>query len=102
MVYLEKFIFPDKEHDTTNSQGNFYSDTYPFHLTSEMGLWSLDFEPVTIICGSNGSLTDCLCSTQAVISTRMLKYANIGLVIRLQEKQFIKDIGSLKNTIFPE
>lgn len=58
MLYLEKFVFPDIDHDTTLGsidKGDFYSDTYPFHLTSSMGLWSLDFEPITIICGSNGS-----------------------------------------------
>lgn len=56
MVYLEKFIFPDIDNDDINQRGgDFYADTYPFHITSEMGLWSLDFEPITIICGSNGS-----------------------------------------------
>lgn len=56
MIYLEKFIFPDLEHDCIScDKGDFYADTYPFHITSEMGLWSLDFEPITIICGSNGS-----------------------------------------------
>lgn len=59
MIYLEKFIFPDLENDTLyfdQPKGSFYDDhTYPFHLTSEMGLWSLDFEPITILCGGNGS-----------------------------------------------
>ncbi len=59
MLYLEKFIFPDLEHDTLildERRGSFYDEsTYPFHITSEMGLWSLDFEPVTILYGGNGS-----------------------------------------------
>lgn len=56
MIYLEKFIFPDLDNDSINDyKGHFYHDTYPFHITSEMGLWSLDFEPITIICGSNGT-----------------------------------------------
>lgn len=57
MIYLEKFIFPDVDNDITDSpdRGSFYNDSYPFHLTSDMGLWSLDFEPITILCGSNGS-----------------------------------------------
>ena len=59
MIYLEKFIFPDLEHDTliyNHPKGSFYDEqSYPFHLTSEMGLWSLDFEPITILYGGNGS-----------------------------------------------
>ncbi len=52
-------MFPDREQDTlvgASEKGSFYDDhTYPFHLTSEMGLWSLDFEPITILYGGNGS-----------------------------------------------
>ena len=57
MVYLENFIFPDLEQDTVDTtQGSFYDEhIYPFHLTSTMGLWSLDFEPITILYGGNGS-----------------------------------------------
>jgi predicted ATPase len=56
MVYLEKFIFPDLESDTINDgKGHFFNNTYPFHLTSNMELWSLDFEPITILFGGNGS-----------------------------------------------
>lgn len=59
MIYLEKFLFPDLEEDTLYfdaPKGSFYDEnTYPFHLTSELGLWSLDFEPLTILYGGNGS-----------------------------------------------
>lgn len=59
MLYLEKFVFPNREHDDLLGEdplGSFFDDhTYPFHLTSEMGLWSLDFEPITILYGGNGS-----------------------------------------------
>lgn len=59
MIYLEKFLFPDIEHDTLidyGRKGSFYDEhSYPFHITSEMGLWSLDFEPITILYGGNGS-----------------------------------------------
>ncbi|MDE5568002.1 MAG: ATP-binding cassette domain-containing protein [Muribaculaceae bacterium] len=59
MIYLEKFIFPDLENDTlmyNHPKGSFYDEqSYPFHLTSEIGLWSLDFEPITILYGGNGS-----------------------------------------------
>lgn len=40
MIYLEKFIFPDIEHDTLindEAKGSFYDEhSYPFHLTSNM------------------------------------------------------------------
>ena len=61
MIYLEKFIFPNVDKDSLNykdpeyNKGAFFSNTYPFHITSNMALWSLDFEPITIICGDNGS-----------------------------------------------
>lgn len=57
MIYLEKFQFPSLEEDCIGSgKGSFYDDhSYPFHITSEMGLWSLDFEPLTILYGGNGS-----------------------------------------------
>ncbi|MDE6577694.1 MAG: AAA family ATPase [Muribaculaceae bacterium] len=59
MLYLEKFLFPDLENDNLyfdDPKGSFYDEhTYPFHLTSEMSLWSIDFEPITILYGGNGS-----------------------------------------------
>ncbi len=58
-MYLEKFLFPDLEHDNLyfeGPRGSFYDDNpYPFHIPSDMGLWSIDFEPVTILYGGNGS-----------------------------------------------
>lgn len=55
MIYLENFIFPDIEADTGGDMGSFYGDCYPFHITGEMGLNRLDFEPITILYGDNGS-----------------------------------------------
>ena len=59
MVYLEQFLFPDLESDNLyydQPRGSFYDEhTYPFHITSEMSLWSIDFEPITILYGGNGS-----------------------------------------------
>lgn len=59
MIYLEKFIFPDRDNDSldlSDLKGSFYDEhSYPFNLTSGMGLWSLDFEPITILYGGNGS-----------------------------------------------
>lgn len=63
MVYLEQFRFPDEQtEDNWISPGcvnydavGYYSDIYPFRQTTSMGLYSLDFEPITILCGGNGS-----------------------------------------------
>ncbi|MDE6339623.1 MAG: AAA family ATPase [Muribaculaceae bacterium] len=59
MLYLKKFVFPDMEHDTLyfdQPRGSFYDENcYPFHITSDKGLWALDFEPITILYGGNGS-----------------------------------------------
>lgn len=59
MIYLDKFIFPDYDDDTLCSQtpkGSFFDENpYPFHLMSELGLTTLDFDPLTILYGGNGS-----------------------------------------------
>lgn len=58
MLYLEQFVFPDLEHDMVSDdpRDSFHNDNcYPFHLTSGKCLWSLDFEPITILYGGNGS-----------------------------------------------
>lgn len=59
MVYLEQFLFPDLESDNLyydQPRGSFFDEhTYPFHITSDMSLWALDFEPITILYGGNGS-----------------------------------------------
>lgn len=64
MVYLEQFRFPDQETENNYLMPNgvpspnaigYYSEVYPFRMIPEMGLHSLDFEPITILCGGNGS-----------------------------------------------
>ena len=65
MIYLEQFLFPDEytqeawltptppEHNYEVE--GYYSDIYPFRINLELGLHSLDFEPITILSGGNGS-----------------------------------------------
>ena len=62
MVYLENFRFPsrEKEYDYVTSMPNTYWNKshdiwYPFFVLSENQLYSLDFEPITILYGGNGS-----------------------------------------------
>ena len=64
MVYLEKFVFPGGEQEyaiarkrMTENGGAFgYLDNgYPCGLFPQRGLSELDFEPVTIVYGGNGS-----------------------------------------------
>ncbi len=58
MVYLQTFRFPDieREYTFTMSQKRTCYDTfYPFQVISKHGLTRLDFEPVTILYGGNGS-----------------------------------------------
>ncbi len=60
MVFLEQFRFPDKEdirqwlNANANVTNGYHSDIYPFLQTVEMGLYTLDFEPITLMCGGNG------------------------------------------------
>ncbi len=58
MIYLQTFRFPDieREYDFTMSLKRTCYDTfYPFQVISRHGLTRLDFEPVTILYGGNGS-----------------------------------------------
>jgi len=58
MLYLTKFTFPtaDAEHSFFMSQQRTCHDTYyPFQVLSDCGLRQLDFEPITILYGGNGS-----------------------------------------------
>ena len=58
MIYLLKFTFPDTEleYDFILGQKRTCYDTYyPFQVLSKHRLTRLDFEPVTILYGGNGS-----------------------------------------------
>ncbi|MBQ7067211.1 MAG: AAA family ATPase [Lachnospiraceae bacterium] len=58
MVYLSHFEFPDteREYDFIFEQKRTCYDTYyPFQIVSKHNLTMLDFEPVTILYGGNGS-----------------------------------------------
>ena len=58
MIYLENFQFPDVEREYDFILGmkrTCYDSVYPFQILSKHGLRRLDFEPVTILYGGNGS-----------------------------------------------
>ena len=58
MIYLSAFRFPDMEEEydfTFRLKETCYDTIYPFQILSKHGLCRLDFEPVTILYGGNGS-----------------------------------------------
>lgn len=58
MIYLAHFSFPDIEVEysfTMNQKRTCYDTFYPFLVLSKHQLTMLDFEPVTILYGGNGS-----------------------------------------------
>ena len=58
MLYLKSFTFPTdgEEFDVIiNVREKCYSSFYPFKILSQRGIEKIDFEPVTIFYGSNGS-----------------------------------------------
>lgn len=58
MIYLSHFDFPDREREYSFLMGQrrtCYDSYYPFRILSGHGLLMLDFEPVTILYGGNGS-----------------------------------------------
>lgn len=58
MIYLRSFTFPDGDREFDYCMGikrKCYTSYYPFRVLSQRRLERIDFEPVTILCGSNGS-----------------------------------------------
>ena len=58
MLYLETFTFPDVERETSFICGikrTCYDSFYPFKVLSQRRLERIDFEPITILYGGNGS-----------------------------------------------
>lgn len=58
MIYLSHFSFPDIKLEYSFLMGikrTCYDTVYPFQVLSKHGLRMLDFEPVTILYGGNGS-----------------------------------------------
>ncbi|WP_459479569.1 AAA family ATPase [Clostridium saccharoperbutylacetonicum] len=58
MIYLNKFTFPDEYMEIKffmSIQRTCYDSFYPFKILSAHGLEQIDFEPITILYGGNGS-----------------------------------------------
>lgn len=58
MIYLSKFIFPDAEKEASfrfSIQRTCYDSWYPFGILSKHNFRQIDFEPITILYGGNGS-----------------------------------------------
>lgn len=58
MVYLNYFTFPNEDMEFNFFMGvkrTCYDSFYPFKVLSQHGLRRIDFEPVTILYGGNGS-----------------------------------------------
>jgi predicted ATPase len=58
MVYLNVFTFPNEDNEFNffmNIRRTCYDSFYPFKVLSRNGLERIDFEPVTILYGGNGS-----------------------------------------------
>lgn len=58
MIYLSQFQFPDIEEEytfTMKQKRTCYDTYYPFQVISKHSLTKMDFEPITILYGGNGS-----------------------------------------------
>lgn len=58
MLYLKHFTFPDRDREFDfflSIKRKCYTDFYPFQILSAAELSELEFEPVTILHGGNGS-----------------------------------------------
>ncbi len=58
MIYLSRFQFPSKEREydfVFGQRKTCYDTYYPFQIVSRHDLGRIDFEPITILYGGNGS-----------------------------------------------
>ncbi len=58
MIYLSEFSFPDADREfdfRLSVKRTCYDTVYPFHVLSAKGLNRIEFAPVTILYGGNGS-----------------------------------------------
>lgn len=58
MIYLDSFTFPDDERETgfiMSEKRTCYASFYPFKILSRRRFKRIDFEPVTILYGGNGT-----------------------------------------------
>ena len=58
LIYLKGFLFPDEDMEVDfimTVKRTCYNSFYPFKILSRNGLARMDFEPVTILYGGNGS-----------------------------------------------
>ncbi|WP_105618916.1 AAA family ATPase [Vallitalea okinawensis] len=58
MIYLNYFTFPDEDMESDfiyNIKRTCYDSYYPFKILSAHGLERIDFNPITILYGGNGS-----------------------------------------------
>ena len=58
MIYLSEFVFPsyDEEYRARlDEKRTCFNTMYPFFVLSSRGLERLDFAPVTLLYGGNGS-----------------------------------------------
>ena len=58
MIYLNHFEFPNAEQESSFRMGikqTCYNTIYPFYVLTKHELSQLDFEPITILYGGNGS-----------------------------------------------
>ncbi|SHI08890.1 Predicted ATPase [Sporanaerobacter acetigenes DSM 13106] len=58
MIYLNAFTFPDRDSEFDffmSVKRTCYDSFYPFNILSRHGFERIDFEPVTILYGGNGS-----------------------------------------------
>lgn len=58
MIYLSSFIFPDEDIEVDfiiKQKRTCYDSFYPFKILSKNRFERIDFEPITILYGGNGS-----------------------------------------------
>ena len=89
MVYLEQFRFPDAEVEFDfflRQKRTCYDTYYPFQILSKHRFEQIDFEPVTILYGGNGTGKSTVLNiiAQKLHLLRLPPHDHDGLLERIQ------------------
>ena len=99
MIYLDSFRFPDGDWEWKQRlkvKRTCYNTMYPFGILSGIGLERLDFAPVTILYGGNGSGK----TTALNVFDYMLRIRDMNADIDTEREQLFREHTEARDSVY--